>query len=109
MARLTGKARRARDIARALRLLVPLVPMADAEAIREEASAVHMRSLPPSTAVWLATVAHIRYQHTDYDEMRDAGYDADSARHFTADAINAVLTAWRATRLLDPETPEDAV
>lgn len=109
MARLTGKARRAREIVRALRLLVPLVPMADAEMIRDAAGAAHLRSLPPSTAVWLATIAHIRHQHTDYDAMRDAGYDADSARHFTADAINAVLTSWRATRLLDPETPDDAV
>jgi hypothetical protein len=28
------------------------------------------------------------------------GYDRDSARFFVIDAINAVLTRWRATRLL---------
>ena len=56
MARLTGKARRAREIVKALRLLVPQVPMADAEEIREAAAAPYLASLPPSTAVWLATL-----------------------------------------------------
>jgi hypothetical protein len=35
------------------------------------------------------------------------GYDRDSARFFVVDDINAVLTSWRATRLLDPDD-EDA-
>ena len=63
--------------------------------------------LPPSIAVWLATVAHVRHQHTDYDRLLDEGYDRDSARFFVVDRINAVLTDWRATRLLDPDD-EDA-
>lgn len=100
--RLTGKARRAREIGKALRLLVPLVPMADAEDIRDAAGAPHLRSLPPSTAVWLTTVAHVRHNHTAYDALLDEGYDRDAARHFVVDDINAVLTGWRTTRLLDP-------
>lgn len=65
-----------------------------------------MKTLPPSTAVWLATVAHVRHTHTDYDVLRDDGYDKDSARFFVLDAINAKLTEWRATRLLSPEDNE---
>jgi hypothetical protein len=56
--------------------------------------------------VWLATVAHVRHTHTDYDALRDDGYDKDSARFFVLDAINAKLTEWRATRLLSPEDDE---
>ncbi len=106
MARLTGKARRTRDITRALRLHVPQVPMADAEDIREAAAAPHLKTLPPSTAVWLATVAHVRHNHTDYDTLLDDGYDRDAARHFVIDETNTVLTRWRASRLLD-ETDDE--
>ncbi|MDP3899424.1 MAG: DUF2293 domain-containing protein, partial [Mesorhizobium sp.] len=35
------------------------------------------------------------------------GYDRDSARHFVLDRTNAVLTAWRATRLLDPDADDE--
>jgi hypothetical protein len=62
-----------------------------------------MRELPPSIAVWLATVAHVRHVHTEYDSLLDEGYDRDSARHFVIDAINETLTRWRATRLVDED------
>jgi hypothetical protein len=62
-----------------------------------------MKTLPPSVAVWLATVAHIRHEHTDYEKLLDEGYDRDSARFFVIDRINDVLTTWRATRLLDAD------
>ncbi|GHC75088.1 DUF2293 domain-containing protein [Limoniibacter endophyticus] len=94
---------RKRAIAEALTALLPMGPYIDMEAIREDAFAVHLKSLPPSIAVWLATVAHIRHQHTRYDELLDEGYDRDAARFFVVDEINAVLTQWRATRLLDPD------
>lgn len=97
---------RQKAIGKALTLLLPGVPYADAEPIRAAALAPHMKTLPPSTAVWLATVAHIRHQHTDYDALRDEGYDRESARFFALDAINEKLTEWRATRLLDPEDEE---
>ena len=63
--------------------------------------------LPPAIAVWLATVAHVRHQHTDYEKLLAEGYDRNSARFFVIDRTNAVLTGWRATRLLDPDD-EDA-
>ena len=65
-----------------------------------------MKTLPPSIAVWLATVAHVRHEHTDYEKLLAEGYDRDSARFFVIDAINEVLTRWRATRLLDPDDEE---
>ncbi|MDI6028009.1 DUF2293 domain-containing protein [Corticibacterium sp. UT-5YL-CI-8] len=94
---------RRRSIAKALTLLVPLAPYADAEKIRADAGGRHMKTLPPSIAVWLATVAHVRHMHTDYDKLLGEGYDRDSARFFVLDQVNATLTHWRATRLLDPD------
>lgn len=98
---------RRRALAKALTLLLPMAPYADIEKIRADAGAVHMKTLPPSVAVWLATVAHIRHAHTDYETLLEEGYDRDAARFFVIDRVNEVLTAWRATRLLDPDD-EDA-
>ena len=94
---------RQKAIGRAVTALIPLAPYADAEPIRQAALARDMRQLPPSIAVWLATVAHVRHVHTEYDGLLDEGYDRDSARHFVVDQINAVLTRWRATRLVEEE------
>lgn len=98
-----ARTERRRAVAKALTALIPLAPYADAEPIREAALARDMRELPPSIAVWLATVAHVRHAHTEYDRLLDEGYDRDSARHFVVDEINAVLTRWRATRLVEEE------
>jgi hypothetical protein len=95
-----GTARR-REIGKALTALLPMAPYADTEPIREAALARKMRELPPSIAVWIAAIAHVRHVHTPYDELLAEGYDRDSARHFVVDDINRVLTAWRATRLLE--------
>ena len=48
---------RQRAIAKAVTLLIPLAPWSDAEAIREQAAAKHMKTLPPSVAVWLTACA----------------------------------------------------
>jgi hypothetical protein len=100
---LKASTNRQRAIARGLTLLLPGAPYADIDAIRAEAGSRHMKALPPSIAVWLATVAHVRHQHTDYDQLLAEGYDRDAARFFVVDRTNAVLTSWRATRLLDPD------
>ncbi len=97
---------RRRAIDKALTLLLPMAPFADTEKIRAEASARHLRDLPPSIAVWLATIAHVRHEHSDYDRLLAEGYDRESARFFVVDQINAWLTKWRATRLLDADDPE---
>ncbi|MGB6118992.1 MAG: DUF2293 domain-containing protein [Mesorhizobium sp.] len=98
---------RQKAIAKGLTLLIPGAPWSDAEAIREAAASRHMKMLPPSVALWLATVARVRHEHTEYDALLAEGYDRDSARHFVIDDINRVLTGWRATRLLT-EDDEDA-
>lgn len=100
MIRSTG---RQKAIAKALTALLPMAPYADIEKIRADAGAPHLKALPASIAVWLATVAHIRHAHTDYEKLLAEGYDRDSARFFVVDEINAWLTKWRATRLLDPD------
>ncbi|ANG96229.1 MULTISPECIES: DUF2293 domain-containing protein [Brucella] len=97
---------RQKAIAKSLTLLLPAVPYSDSEPIRAAALAPHMKTLPPSVAVWLATVAHVRHAHTDYDTLRDDGYDKDSARFFVLDDINKKLTEWRATRLVTADDDE---
>lgn len=97
---------RLRAIAKALTALLPMAPYADIEKIREMASARDMRELPPSIAVWLATITYVRHEHSSYDSLLTEGYDRDSARFFVIEEINEVLTRWRATRLLDAEEGE---
>jgi hypothetical protein len=94
---------RRRAIAKALTVLLPLAPYADMEKIRTEAGSVHMKTLPPTIAVWLATIAHIRHTHTDYEKLLAEGYDRESARFFVINQTNEVLTRWRATRLLEED------
>ncbi|RWB60580.1 DUF2293 domain-containing protein [Mesorhizobium sp.] len=98
---------RRRAIAKALTALLPLAPYADMEKIRADAGAVHMKSLPPTIAVWLATIAHVRHAHTDYEKLLAEGYDRDSARFFVIERTNEVLTRWRATRLLDEDDEDE--
>lgn len=102
-----GSTGRRRAVAKALTALLPAAPYIDIEQIRTDANAPHLKALPPAIAIWLATVAHVRHQHTDYEKLLDEGYDRDSARFFVIDQINTVLTAWRATRLLDHDLDEE--
>lgn len=104
-----AKTNRQKLIAKSLTLLIPGAPYSDAEPIRMAALSPHMRTLPPPIAIWLATIAHIRHQYTDYDALRDEGYDKESARFFVLDAINDKLTEWRSTRLLSADDEEISV
>jgi hypothetical protein len=103
---LIASTKRKKAVAEALTLLLPGAPYADIEAIRAGAGARYMKELPPTIAVWLATIAHVRHQHTDYDQLLAEGYDRDAARFFVVERTNKVLTSWRATRLLDPDDEE---
>lgn len=100
---MTASTGRRRTIAKALTALLPLAPYADMEKIRADAGSLHMKTLPPTIAVWLAAVAHVRHVHTEYEKLLAEGYDRDAARFFVVNEINAQLTRWRATRLLDPD------
>ena len=92
-----------KEIAKVLTALAPGIPFADAEAVTSHAAARHLRSFPPGISVWLSLVAHVRHEHTDYETLLADGYDIESARHFVIDEINAVLTNWRASRLVADE------
>jgi hypothetical protein len=98
---------RRRAIAKALTTLLPLAPYADTEKIRADAGRAHLHNLPPTIAVWLATIAHIRHAHTDYEKLLAEGYDRDSARFFVIEQTNIMLTRWRATRLLDSDDEDE--
>ena len=98
---------RQRAIAKALTALIPMAPYADAERIREMAGARKMRELPASIAVWIATVTHVRHEHSGYDALLEEGYDREAARFFVVEEINRTLTRWRATRLLDPDDDDE--
>lgn len=87
-----------REIKRQLRKLIPIVSLGDFMAIEEIANAGHLRHLPPSIAAWQAITSRIRHAHTDYDNLLEEGYDAESARHFVLDEMNEILTEWGCSR-----------
>ncbi len=104
---MTGGTRRRKDLRKALRVLAPRIPMADAEAVLEIALAGHLRHLPPSIALWQATTSHIRHAHTEYDALLDEAYERDAARFFVLDAMNSILQDWGSARRLNAdESPE---
>ena len=62
-----------------------------------------LRQAAPEEAAWLSLVAYVRHVLTDYDALRDQGYDEDSARFFVAEEIEAVLNGWGVQRQLAAE------
>ena len=98
---------RQRAIRKALRLLIPLASFADFSAIETAAREKGKKSLAPTDAAYLTTLAYIRHAYTDYDALRDEGYDQDSARHFVAPQVTDKLQDWGSSeqiRLKDGET-----
>jgi len=87
---------------KALRALLPRVPMADANDILDIALAGHLRHLPPSIAVWQAMTSHVRHAHTDYDDLLADGYDREAARFFVLEDMNTLLEDWGCSRAIDP-------
>jgi len=89
------------EIEQALRLLAPRIPDYEAGAIADHA--VDSRGLncaSAQTAAWLSMVAFVRHALTEYDSLLEEGYDPESARHFVAAEIQAVLTEWGVLRPL---------
>jgi len=89
---------------KALRALLPRVPMRDAEAILSVALAGHLRHLPPSIALWQAVTSHVRHELTDYDRLLDEGYDRDAARFFVVEEMNDALRRWGCNREVGEDT-----
>lgn len=101
--------KRQQAIRKALRALAPGIPLLDAEAVLALAGRAQMKSLPPSTALWLALGSYVRHSHTDYDRLLAEGYERDAARFFVVDAIDDVLSGWGCQRSIAEEEVEEGV
>jgi len=92
------------DIVAALRRLAPQIPAHEFGAVLDHArDSPGLRAASAETAAWLSLVAYARHAFTDYDELLKDGYDRDSARHFVAQEIDAVLREWGVARRVGPE------
>lgn len=100
--------RRQQAIRKSLRAFVPHIPLGEAEDVLARAGSAKMKSLPPSTALWLCLTSHIRHRHTDYDLLLGDGYERDAARFFVAGPTDAVLATWGCARgVADLQDGED--
>ena len=92
------------DIEIALRRLAPRIPAHEFAAVVDHAvGSPGLKPASPETAAWLSLVAYVRHVFTDYDELLVQDYDQDSARHFVADEIAAVLNDWGVRRRLSAD------
>jgi hypothetical protein len=92
------------EIEAALRRLAPRIPAHEFVAVVDHArSSRGLRVASPEEAAWLSLVAYVRHALTDYDELLQQGYDADSARFFVADEMETILRGWGARRKLTAE------
>ena len=92
------------DIEIALRRLAPRIPAHEFGAVVDHAvDSPGLKPAAPETAAWLSLVAYVRHVFTDYDDLLVQDYDQDSARHFVADEIAAVLNDWGVRRRLSAD------
>jgi hypothetical protein len=88
----------------ALRHLAPLIPAHEFDAVVDHAlDSAGLKTAEPGQAAWLSLVAYVRHVFTDYDTLLADGYDRDSARHFVAADIEAVLKGWGVRRGLSAD------
>lgn len=84
-----------------LRRLAPNIPPHEFGAVTDHAlDSDGLASVAPEEAAWLSLVAYVRHVFTDYDDLLAQGYDRDSARHFVAAEMEAVLRGWGVRRPL---------
>jgi hypothetical protein len=82
-------------LAAALRAIAPKLPPHEFGAVMDHVrDSAGLRSAAPESAAWLALTAYARHALTDYDDLLAQGYDRDSARHFVAADMDAVLASW---------------
>lgn len=87
------------EVEAALRRLAPKIPPHEFMAIADHAmDSPGLKPASPETAAWLSLVAYVRHVFTDYDELMDQGYDAESARHFVAAEMDETLAEWGVRR-----------
>ena len=88
----------------ALRRLAPKIPPHEFGAVVDHAvDSRGLKASAPETAAWLSLIAYVRHAFTEYDYLLAQGYDQDSARHFVAGEMNAVLGEWAVKRRLGTE------
>jgi hypothetical protein len=95
---------RRKQIEAALGRLTPRIPKHEFGAVVDHAlTSAGLRTASSESAAWLSLVAYVRHVHTEYDGVLASGYDAESARHFVAAEIDAVLESWGVRRRMgDP-------
>jgi hypothetical protein len=92
------------EIEAALRRLAPRIPPHEFAAVVDHAvDSPGLTVAFPESAAWLSLVAYVRHTFTDYDDLLREGYDQESARHFVADEITAILDSWGVRRRLSLE------
>jgi hypothetical protein len=90
-------------IENAIRHLAPRIPAYELGAIADHAmDSIGLRMASPETAAWLSMVAFVRHVLTDYDSLLEEGYEQESARHFVAADMQAILAEWGVRRPLNP-------
>jgi hypothetical protein len=91
----------------AVRILAPRIPRHEFDAVTDHALGSRgLYTATPEVAAWLSLTAYIRHRLTDYDELLDDGYDAESARFFVLDDMNGVLEEWGSPRRVSGEESE---
>ena len=91
----------------ALKRLAPRIPSHEFMAVADHAvDSAGLRHASPETAAWLSLVAYVRHVFTDYDALLDQGYDVESARHFVAGEMEAILAGWGVKRRLTEDEDE---
>ena len=92
-----------KEIENALRYLAPDIPDHEFGAVADHAmDSPGLRNAAPETAAWLSMVSFIRHVLTEYDSLLEEGYEQESARHFVASDMQAVLKDWGVKRPLNP-------
>jgi hypothetical protein len=91
----------------AVRILAPRIPRHEFDAVTDHALGSRgLYTATPEVAAWLSLTAYIRHRLTDYDELLDDGYDAESARFFVLDDMNGILEEWGSPRRVSGEEGE---
>jgi hypothetical protein len=89
------------SIEQALRHLAPKIPPHELGAVVDHAlDSAGLKTASPESAAWLSLTAYVRHVFTDYDALMTEGYDRESARHYVAGEIEAVLQGWGVRRRL---------
>jgi len=90
------------QIENAIRTLAPGIPDYEFNAVADHAmDSAGLSAASPETAAWLSMVSFIRHVLTEYDALLEEGYELETARHFVAADMQAVLTDWGVRRPLN--------